>query len=122
MASKQCPSCKIWNEETASKCDCGYEFTTGLMLPNAETKDKQKVVEQKHAIAQQISRSLAILFALLGIGEVISGWIRFSSGSSIQSPLGALQAQEGQTHIIFGVVLIGIVLAFGWWRSRQRPR
>ena len=29
MSSKKCPNCRLWNDEIAIRCDCGYDFKTG---------------------------------------------------------------------------------------------
>ncbi len=29
MPSKQCPQCGLHSHETAIRCDCGYDFTSG---------------------------------------------------------------------------------------------
>lgn len=29
MSDKHCPRCGLWNSETSTRCDCGYDFSTG---------------------------------------------------------------------------------------------
>jgi uncharacterized membrane protein YvbJ len=66
MSSKKCPKCGLINTETALRCDCGYDFSSGQvkgsLLGSKEQKSKRKPNQERAAIK----------YAVLG---VVSGFI-----------------------------------------------
>src|SRR5712692_1563163 len=46
MPAKKCPKCALFSHETALRCDCGYDFTSGAM-EESYLKDREQIKQNK---------------------------------------------------------------------------
>jgi uncharacterized membrane protein YvbJ len=63
MSSKKCPKCGLINAESALRCDCGYDFSSGQIkgsLLGLKEQKSRRNPKQKRA---------AIKYALLGVAS-----------------------------------------------------
>jgi hypothetical protein len=123
MSEKRCPHCGLWNAETARRCDCGFDFTTGAMP--ASNGDLGNSKDKKFRKSLRISRIglgasiLAVLPYLLLAGFYLS---RGSPAHRVISSAAFAGLLPGFfCGFIFG--LAGLVLGIlGWARAPRSIR
>ena len=64
MSDKPCPQCGSWNRESALECACGYNFTTGTILPDTNLINPDKASKPKRRIG--CGCLIALLVIILG--------------------------------------------------------
>lgn len=83
MASKKCPNCGLLNLETATRCDCGYDFPSGQMKESYLNKSSLDETLTSHQNTEKMSLS-EILFSFDGRISRSTYWLKFTL------PLGGL--------------------------------
>ena len=68
----KCPNCKLINPDSAQRCDCGYDFISGLMeksyLEKTNNDDSEKESDEYEAAF------LGITAFLLGLVTFVACW------------------------------------------------
>src|SRR5215471_16473286 len=105
-----CPKCKLVNPPSAERCDCGYDFKTGMTEESYLTeRDKQL---SKKTLLGALVRYVGEVFATMivaGVGSL------FGLTLYPQSRLATLF--EGPTYLFF--ILAG--LGLGYFINRRNP-
>ncbi len=65
--SKRCPKCHIINSPSAKSCECGYNFSEGGALSDAELDEIIKKKKQNRSLGSAAVVTLIIIAFLLGI-------------------------------------------------------
>ncbi len=72
MPDKRCPNCKRWNSDSALICDCGFNFTTGI-VPEVPVSDRS-------SISSSWRFGMTILGLALIPGFILSDYLTFNIG------------------------------------------
>ena len=71
----KCPNCRLINPESAMRCDCGYDFVTGLPSDRALGLDYRRTKTSGLKPSHRMMIGVGILFG----GAIISGLSYLSS-------------------------------------------
>jgi hypothetical protein len=98
---RKCPKCALLNDSTATACDCGYNFVTGIMLTPRTTQPIQHPADSLETTrVLQAANEYRSLVVLVGLQ------ILFSVGSRIVAV-----RQGGPDATILALLSIGLALA-----------
>lgn len=119
VSPKECPNCRLLNPPEAQRCDCGYEFSKGMVeiLHNKERSYSSGVPRARRSvISSGISKVAYISFLVLGIlliarlGEVffleeesLGYFYIFAVSLTIIPELSVLSIVLGITRQFFGL-------------------
>ncbi len=71
--SQQCPTCRLYNPDTALRCDCGYDFETKEQRPSYLVVETARKHGGFHALLHlQARRNMRAGFSLLGVGIALA--------------------------------------------------
>ena len=100
----RCPNCKLFNSAGALRCDCGYDFPSGLMkdsyLPRPE------VVRNRAAARNRLEYR-----AFLAVPFVASGVWYLLTLVNLAAMNGRLRARTDVLAMAIGAVTVGLVVA-----------
>jgi hypothetical protein len=109
----RCPSCHLINDESAERCDCGYDFKTGRM-PEPEP-EPEPAPEEVPALNRFLARCISVLvYASLGLFvlAVVAGAVLYFAGSALHAPLvmGIALLLQAWAPQVIGALLLAIVV------------
>lgn len=107
MSSKQCPECDMWNTESATRCDCGYDFSSKQIKATYldETYSSKLEKEKIHSRFQIIGPFCGFL-VFVGIIMVLLGAMMVGEGDPGRFILGLIFILSGILFITtFGLYL-----------------
>ena len=91
MADKKCPRCGLWNSSVALRCDCGYDFNTGLV----------EVSYSQQQLPSSIKTYFKIYIFQLALAVVLSLFAGFSSRNILLTVISLFLAVGGALFYIF---------------------
>jgi hypothetical protein len=106
MSSKKCPNCGLINAESAMRCDCGYDFTSGQMKGSYLSKKEYSAVRERAA------RKYALWGVLLGIAIPViisTASVLLGFGGGITDTMGSL---------IIPIIIVSGVIGYFYGRSK----
>ncbi len=96
-----CPKCKLVNPPTAERCDCGYDFKTGVMKESYLSERDKRL--SKPAIAGIIVLALAV--------------VRVASRLAVIN-MGGDAGEKSGWLLTLTLVLLAAVLGFWAWKKK----
>ncbi len=116
---KPCPQCKLKNPDTAERCDCGYDFTTGTM--------KESYVREKSERLPATAWYADLgVFGLLGYE--VAGILGILGGAALgvavmllldALPIGA-KLKKGIAYTLIGLAIVGTCFLVGFLHLRRQ--
>ncbi len=104
--SQQCPRCRLFNPDTAMRCDCGYDFETRTM----QASYVERSAEEKYG-------GRANLLIARGRSNLRSGLAITAAGLGLAVVMTALNGRI--TFYAPLLLLAGLWLAIRGWRERK---
>jgi len=102
----KCPNCGLINPETAERCDCGYDFLTGIMKESYLSEGSEISGQQyKYTSIRRKTGKRNMLFgAFCCIGGILVTSISYNAAASDSS--------DGHYIIPWGAIAFGAILFF----------
>ena len=110
MPSVQCPRCGVYHPESAQRCDCGYDFTSG------EVKASDLLTEADRQSSKLKRRSISRMLLL----TVVTGGFYYPFWFLLrQHDINSLNAKEKLQSFPFvvAIVLVAVSVGFSVWAS-----
>jgi hypothetical protein len=107
-AAKRCPHCGLFNPASAERCDCGFNFLTGII------DKRQPAISSPGTTA---TRPSASWYQFAGsTTALVFGWLTFASGANALAP-GAVAEGRDASGLVIGPAIVLGALAY---RSLKR--
>jgi hypothetical protein len=105
----ECPNCHLINPDTALRCDCGYDFASGLVTSPPDREDRRLMLWRQ---AAQWSGGCGCIAALLG-GGLSLGWsyaaaIGGAPGPPWQIAVAGGAMAGGVIGLLLGLAVVGL--------------
>lgn len=120
----ECPHCKLFNPDSAQRCDCGYDFSTGVVEQSFLTKKTEVTNPRRKGQEGKLSKSIVLPkkhFWTMAIINFIT-WFALGVGVFGQDIGSALGSAFGTSiGMIAGACLFSMVPGGIYWLfKRQR--
>ena len=67
MSAGKCPKCGLYNPDTALRCDCGYDFSSGTMQQSYVPAHQRPFDERPMSVGQWLGTLVVASIPLVGL-------------------------------------------------------